>query len=602
MSLQSFPDVKRVLLANSKISFPESEYAILKQFSTQNQQVLPANSSTNTVTTWQPNVNPLSLWTRRAQMKYFFETTITCNDATDVSSNGLCYDPQFSCPAAYPIAKMSNFTIQLNNTTLTMNIAQYITYLPWMGLSLDQYRYKLSKVPSFLDQTSLFSVIYNVGFTAGVPNSTQLGTANSPMGYGGFNSLKAPRSYHPVTVVSNTSTQAVLRWDSCEPMYLSPFVNFSDDYTYFANLTVFTISNQLTISNVLWNHMDRANFFTPGNGPSVATNIVTTINTNSVPVPLLLLNTITLTQDQYEAIPQKITFPFNYPYQTALQFSLGNGLTYIPPNTTTTMNISNTQIGGCPKRVIFSLGKNLYGGNYPTPWTVSQSFLQVLRINQFSWNNTNSQLTGLDDSMIYDLCVENGLTASWQQVSSPDGLGLPALIIDPGKDVVSGVETIVPGRGGNISIQVVLTVKNTSTQAGDNFYPICNFAFFSDGLFQITSPTEAIQNPWPLTAEDVTSTTYSNDTINSKTIYDKAGNWFGAGLVDMFSSMGSALVGGRRRRHNVRIEDEGEGAPKLEDKGAGASIPKEELNERVDERKKESSKRKSKVLDKVFRS
>ena len=580
-TLVSYPDIESDLVIDKRIAFEsKSRFGIFKSAQGSQYNSYAANSSDNSSTAWVIPITTSIALSKNIQANYTFQVIL---NASTPGSNGLAYDPQYDGPNQNPIGQISNLSVVINSTTVSFFTQKYIQVLPWCNVSPDMIRVNLSTAPAFLDQTQNYSDIYNQ------PN--QMGIANSPFGGNGQNSYYSTRGGWNITVISNTSTQAVLQFTSTEPLYASPFNNQGDDHPYFFNLNAFQPTNQISNLQSVWRHSDYT--VAVGGAASVLSSMFVTVVGN----PTLLVTTLQLTQDQIQQIPARLYY--NYSQLTYFQPS-GSITTLTAGQTRALVALSNIQLQGYVKRIIIAFPHTLATSTYST----TNTFLKIENL-QINYNGQPSQLQGATAQQLYLLSRDAGLNMSWSQFSNPSGVG-SIVILDIGKSLYSNMDNVAPGVNSNsVQLQITATVTNLNQTNSFDFTPLV--ITVSDGLFWIDSAAaQTVTNP--LTTTDVDNIKYE---VSKYNYFELPKNWFGSALLDAMSAMGSALIGGHliggssRSRRHVRIEDDDyddEGGELLNDDSdsdeGGSVVQKKSLKQKAEERKRSKS---SKIADKLFK-
>lgn len=251
------------------------------------------------------------------------------------------------------------------------------------------------------------------------------------------------RGAFPYTIVSNTTTQAVIQTTLAEYLYLSPFYFGHGDAKGFYGVRTMDF-------NFTWNaNLDR--FISHAAGLST----ISSINILFAQPSLLF---------QYVTPPLTMQRPVSitYPYYIVNRFPTGP--TLINSNVTQVVNSNNIQLNSIPRRMyIFARQQNSEQTSNST-----DTFAEIQNIS-IQFENYSGLLASASEQDLYNISKMNGLNMSWtdwtggpvQNVLGGANYGTcgSVLCICPGKDI--GLpDNLASGIVGQFMFQYNITLRN----------------------------------------------------------------------------------------------------------------------------------------------
>lgn len=361
---------------------------------------------------------------RRINMRWYVQLTIT-----GTSPNPLLQLGTNDGIRANPISAMiTSLTAQIGNTNVSTQPFDYIQQLTRYEKPDDQSTW-YSMSPSYPDQFQTYSD-YSV-----------YGVARNPLALYGSNDYQIPRGGHPITVVSDDGSTAIVRFVVNEPLRLSPFNWLDTDAPGLVGVQTLNINATLGDFSRMWSHAY--------SGTYAITGI-----TGSFYAPPEL---------DYQVISPDISVginkqrPYLYPYQEITRYvttgpSLAKGAS-------STVSTNTVQLNAVPSRVyIYARQQNsdLLGSS---PWLNSDSCANITACS-ITFNNNNSLLAAASEYQLYAMSVKNGLQMSWPQWKKYCG---SVLCVEFGSDLGLQNLGLAPGTGGSFQLQANVTFNNPIT-------------------------------------------------------------------------------------------------------------------------------------------
>ena len=346
---------------------------------------------------------------RKVLLKCYFQVTITAI----VGASGLTIDPAlYDAPRANPIAAVTNTVkASIGNAQFSQTNYQVVPMFSRMNISDNQLSKALSLGPSMLDASQNYSDLQNLTQNP-VTNTFQAGSVMDPLLSQG-QSMMPTRGGWPMTIVRNDSGTpgvtvgtAVVQFESCEGLWLSPFLMTECDENALYGVQTLTLT--LVFNNLArcWSHSDNssasqiqtisASFYT---NPEVHTNFISPSLTDSV--------------------PNTLVYPFSevQVYQTDYPAAVAPGAVF-------SLNSQNIQLNTIPKRIAFFLRPSdsyINDPNYPARVaTVTDTFAAIQSL-QINFDNTSGLLSGASVNQIYQWSMQGGLNMSYEQFTTSVG-------------------------------------------------------------------------------------------------------------------------------------------------------------------------------------
>lgn len=448
--------------------------------------------------------------------------------------------PNRDAPRAFPFSSACDtLNVTINNTSVTMNMADVIHPLLRFNTKEDLKNFEYSGTTSCLDQSQNYSDLY--------------GTVRNPLGFYGDSSDEdiQSRASYPFTIVSNTPTSAVVDMLITEPLFLSPFYWGKGNSSGFFNVNTMDFNfNFLNNCGMrMWSHDN-----------SLGTNVISSITAEfnafsptfsySPKIPQLLFTYIS---PQDTELPSSLK-PITYPYYDITRYSTDIGtIAYSASNVGAGSDYStnNIQLSTIPKRLyLFVRPANsvMYGNSGVN---ITDSFYGISNINvQF---NNGLYLNSASQYQLYQLAVKNGCNLSWNQWSG-NGLhkvgsfteqkiaGVGSIIcLEFGTDIPINSATEAPGVNGQYNLYVQCKVYNCDPSgAHDALNASIYMVVVSEGSFTIPALGQSMKQLGVLSRNDVLESKQQPGILYHD-VYDYHGGDFLSGIKDFGNSILSGL-------------------------------------------------------------
>jgi hypothetical protein len=383
---------------------------------------------------------PSTILSRKIYLKLQLQLTLTGTAGT----SGTVFTPGYDAFAAYPLSRcMNTINLQLNSGQTTINSYDIIPALMHYHNPGHVRSTVYSTTPSMLDKYQ------NLASGAG--------TSNNPLGTYGDNSYEQPRGAFPMTIVSNTNSQAVIQATISEPIFMSPLVfGTSSNYKGLVGVQTFNMTFSVKDYSLLWSH---------ANSSVSASNFAVSVSVTSAQLLFETVSTKLL-----EKIPENVVYPY---YQTQ-QFTSALG-TSIASGASASVASNSIQLQSIPNKLY------VYAMDPAKTSTSSDSYLAINSIKVL-WG-TNNYLSTASQQDLYQINVKNGYCGSWsewngysQLASGQVGTTAGPLCLELGTDI--GLqEGEAPGLKELQQLQVNVGFTNTSssTVSTYNLYIVAVF-------------------------------------------------------------------------------------------------------------------------------
>jgi hypothetical protein len=401
-----------------------------------------------------------------------FELTIT-GTTTDGSP---LLKQNYHAPAQYPISSVTqNESLTIGQSTVTQNNVN-VNFRALQRYDNEPLTngYINSTTPSMLDQSQRFQ---DVSGSSRDPLSSEYGD----------NSTITPRGAHPsYVVVSNTETQAVVRFTCNESLTLSPFV--AGDYAFitpgFAGVSTMSYSCAFGDLSLCWSAIQDQD----------GTSNITNVNARVVS---FALGFTFLQPHRNVEVPRHQIMSYYRPELVSTR--LGSPLA---PGEVTVMPQAVIDFQGIPSRIYIWADDDV-GSFSPykphTFLTCNQGIGQL----QVSANGTPSIQT-LSRDQLYLLSRNNGCNMEYSQFTKHCG---SVIALNPGSDINLNLDQ-APGVSQRVSFTFNYSVVNTGSYTYQN--PVMNILIIYSGLFEIRDgvsswrlnpllPAEVAEQPLDLT-------------------------------------------------------------------------------------------------------
>lgn len=358
---------------------------------------------------------------------------------------------------SFPVASIIQTTaITINNTTVQINTNDLFPMLLWFYNGQDLENYDYSTSPVMQDQSQTYAEL--------------LGSVRNPMGgYTGGVNHQSKRGETRITVVSNTSTSAVITAFLIEPIFLSPWVFGKGEEAGLYGIQTLDFVFTLGDLTRAWSHFDT-------DAAHNITAITATITGVSNPepqqnIPLLFFRYLT------PSLLQNIPMENVYPYYVLQRYPTELGL--IAAGAPFSVNSNNIQLNSIPRRIYILVRRR----NQDRTFLTTDTFARIQNV-QINWNNDSGLLASATEKDLYHISIKNGLCMSWNQWKgragdSTNNVVVPPLPLFPANSVTTtggilclefgsdiGLEDgQAPGLIGTYQLQMTISGLNPSTEA-----------------------------------------------------------------------------------------------------------------------------------------
>lgn len=471
-----------------------AQYTVQKGATQETFNVFPSNSFSNSQVNFLPTIpSEQNVVSRNALMTFYYEVSLT--GTTDQTTMSDCIGLLLA-PRANPNANViQTIKGQINNDSVSMNLANNISALQRYNNYTSEYKTDLSTYPSMND----FYQRYEDG----------QGSNNNPLGLIG-SSYEQPRGgFGTIEVISSSPTALTFRFSSTEPLYLSPFTLEESHSAGFYGV------NTLNVNAVLSNLNRAVSIDTGSTTPNI---VVSTISTTLYRNPELLLTFLTPPMDMQ--IPRSLPYAYSSvnEYATEVQSAISGGANF-------TISSQVVQLSSVPQRAYVYARRSDGTLSYDT----SDVFARLNSIS-IDYDVQSGLLSGANSLQLYKMSAYNGYNGSFSQWSRYTG---SVLALDFGRDIPLADPLEAVGRG-NIRKTFKVTGNFTNLNPDAVTYSLY-IVIVSEGLFTIEGG-QASSKLGPLSAQDVLD---AADTVDND--QPRPDNFYGASL---FSKAVKALKKG----------------------------------------------------------
>ena len=449
----------------------------------------------------------------------------------------------YDAPRSFPIASsISTLAATINNTTVSMNMADVIQGLLRFNTGEYLKEHDYSMTPSAMDMSQEYNDVFG-----GVRDPLQQYASSNQ------ESVTNRGAFSMYKIVTNTPSQAVIDCVFCENLYLSPFYFGNGQGTAFFGVQDMSF-NFTFVSNPafrMWSH-NPSGANAPGaiTGGSVQFNNFSGFSYADT-VPALLFNYISPQNIQH--IPPSLTYSY---FNVARYFS---DFSSIAPNAQGTLTSNTIVLQSIPRRIyIWARSNNEELNN---DCTRTDTFLSVQKYNplQLSWNNYNGTFAGATAWDLYKMSVSNHCNLSWTEwsggpvysngsFSTQIGTVGSPICVELAKDVGIGADE-APGMIGQFALQVTLNVVNTNQTR--SVTPTLVICVVSEGTFTILE-NRAVQSIGVVSAQDVLEAKQNlSDFVDYQDIQEVNGGNFFNGLKAFGSKIMDALKSAGKKAYEL---------------------------------------------------
>jgi len=345
-------------------------------------------------------------------------------------------------PRSYPISQIiQNAAVTINNTQVSLNTSDVLQTLLRYHNPESWREMECSMTPTQLDQSQAYSDL--TGGARNPLNNYASSVSGADNGRGAF----------PFTVVSNTNTAAVIRFEPTEYLYIPPFESGGCDNSGF--IGVQTMDFNISVGNLTraWSHNSSG-------------NTITTVSGHIYSAPRLFFNYIT--PDMTMSIPRSVVYPYfeiqRYPTNWGNIVAGGSAI----------IQSANIQLNSIPRRMYIMARRR----NADQTYLTTDTFAQITNLS-INWNNNSGLMSSAQPQDLFKMSNKNQCNLSWEQFSK--FVGSP-VCVEFGSDIAL-LPDECPGMLGTYQLQLQANVTNLSAAT-------INFDLYvitvSEGVFTIT--------------------------------------------------------------------------------------------------------------------
>lgn len=434
-------------------------------------------------------------------------------------------------PRAFPISQaLSSLSVVINNTTVTVNLGEYISALLRYNTGEDVLERDYSTTPHALDMSQEYESLYGSirNPLAGYGDSQQ----GTTMGRGGF----------PFTIVSNPQNEtgepavmtAVVDMVCREPLFISPLYYGTGEVSGLVNVTSFeaTLNFVSKAGFRMWSHM-------AGGGVETSVTNVQAQFADFTGTAFSYRTNQPLLDITYITPPQDVVIPFNVPI-TYPYFEVKNNMTDIRQSisaaASTTVTSSNISISSIPNRMyIFARDTNQ---TLQSSCEIPDTFMAIEHLS-VQFMNKNGLLASASQRQLYDMSVKNGLAMSWPEWSG-EGVYLPdysakygtvgsVICVEFATDLGLQLEE-APGKLLQTNIQIEATLRNVSTRA---ISPVLCVVVVNEGTFTIEGISQSATSIGVLSNQDILDPASMITALSYDDVRDVTGGSFLSSLANI---------------------------------------------------------------------
>lgn len=385
--------------------------------------------------------SPEFAFDRRMLLKWYVELTITGTSPAGTLLQ-LGTNDGIRC---MPISSMiNNAQISFNGQSVSTLLSEYIQ-------ALNRYEDEqmsngwVSTSPSQPDQFQTYS------------DYTVYGPARNPLARYGANTTQIPRGGHPITVVSDNGTTAVVRFVITEPLRLSPLT--WDDFDQPALIGVNQITVQLNLNDFsrFWCHAYSAGYS------------ITAITGSFYQNCELQYNLIT--PDSSVPISRQKNYFWSYSKIDRYLTNAGS----VAQGASSSITCNSITLNAVPSRIYMYLRqRDADLLSTTTAWYNSDNMASIQSLN-ITFNGVSGLLASASPQQLYLMSVKNGLQLSWPQFNQFVGSPICAAF---GSDIGLGNQGLAVGTRGNFQLTVQANFTNPITTSNTTPATTINYDFY----------------------------------------------------------------------------------------------------------------------------
>jgi hypothetical protein len=403
-------------------------------------------------------------------------------------------NPNTDAPRAWPLHQnLNSLILNINGSQFSISSYQIMNVMSWfLNRDVKETYTRFSGTPNEPDQSQIYSSLY--------------GAIRNPLGpYGDSAGENFHRGAFPFTVVSNTSTSAVIDMVVVEPLLIPP-LTWDGEEPGFANTNQINVNlNFLSNSNRWWSHDQTSSLATISSLVASYTNFSPAFSYSSNQ-PLLLVRYSTPDTSLPPILPNT---SYNYPFYSIQSFvtDQANSVTSGSQVIITSNNLLLTSV---PRKMYMCVRQR--DQDLQSSTTNTDTFFQLNSLS-INFNNVTGIFAGSDIHQLYEMSVRNRLNMNKTQWTGgpifPDGSVVTAnqyygpgsiFACEFGTDLPIVDEKLVPGTACNTNLQMTVTATNINP---NSIVPTIQIILVYEGCFTITSFGTSTQTITPLSEQDV---------------------------------------------------------------------------------------------------
>lgn len=421
------------------------QFAILKGGQNVTYYSYPASSFS--ATSWAFTTNPPSKKTILDRLAFIEVVANLTFSGDGLGSGDNILQPGRDALRSFPISTITDtLRVAINGFPVTIQMSDIIHLLERFHNSDEMKKNSMSYFPSMCDNVQVYS--------------DADGWNNNPLGQFGDNSNINPRGAYSLTVVSNTTTSAVIQIRLREPIMLPPFIMDGIKNQHGGLVNLDSLEWNFTLSNNLARMWSRST----ANTQNLSTIAVT------FEQPNLQLGWITPNLTQ--AIPEVVTYPYFQinRYVTQSQADLAS-------NASVNLTSNVIQFDSIPRKLYIyaQQSRNVIDSSLANTVNTPDAFMKINSVN-INWDNQTGLLSSATPLQLYNISAQNGLNMSFdefngltQELSAVGatrikGLAGSVLCLELAKDLAVRSDQ-APGSLSQINFQVTLNVTNVNQGA-----------------------------------------------------------------------------------------------------------------------------------------
>ena len=333
---------------------------------------------------------------RRFYTRMRFKVAMLCHN-NGTGQNATPFAVGTDAPRAFPIASCAeNVSVSINGTSVSCNYADMMQAYQHYSSPLELSAYELSGTPTQLDHYQEFTTIPESDTNARSPFATQQHSGSQQLSRASFNII----SMNATNVGDNATETRECVFEVVEPLMISPLL-YSSTALESALLGVTNLAVNINFGdlNRVWSQKLR-------------TNIINTPTTTIVGTPELLMEYKNLQLVGESKIPETVRYNYQRPevYVNSTNQQIGAATGAAFPTLSVTNNA--IQLSACPKKIYIYASKARGAKTFQD----ADTFIPITSLS-LSYLNVSGQFSAFSQADLFNMCVKNGYTGSFQKWS-----------------------------------------------------------------------------------------------------------------------------------------------------------------------------------------